>query len=86
MNGPPCAAAFEERPGTHLAGRALAAKSGAPWRVEGASRVLDANLGRAIGTDAAGNAASGLRVVTDSSGNVITSYPIHFEYPTAKAP
>ncbi len=53
-----------------------AARSGAAWRVEGASRVLDVNMGRVIGTDLAGSATSGLRVVTDTAGSVITAYPI----------
>jgi hypothetical protein len=53
-----------------------AAQSGAAWQVQGGSRVLNANMGRIIGTDQAGNAVSGLRVVTDSSGRVITTYPI----------
>jgi RHS repeat-associated protein len=53
-----------------------AAQSGAGWQVQGGSRVLNANMGRVIGTDQAGNAVSGLRVVTDSSGRVITTYPI----------
>lgn len=49
---------------------------GGPWRVEGSSRVLDASVGRAIGTDLAGDSTSGIRVVTDEAGSVITSYPI----------
>jgi hypothetical protein len=53
-----------------------AARSGAPWRVEGASRVLEVNMGRAIGTDLAGKATSVLRVVTDEAGSVITAYPL----------
>jgi len=53
-----------------------AAQSGTAWQVQGGSRVLNANMGRVIGTDQAGNAVSGLRVVTDSSGRVITTYPI----------
>jgi hypothetical protein len=53
-----------------------AARIGGAWRVEGASRILEVNMGRVIGTDLAGNAASGLRVVTDTAGSVITAYPI----------
>lgn len=53
-----------------------AAQSGTAWQVQGGSRLLNANMGRVIGTDQAGNAVSGLRVVTDSSGRVITTYPI----------
>ncbi|WP_157617273.1 DNRLRE domain-containing protein [Saccharomonospora marina] len=49
---------------------------GGTWRVEGASRVLDTSVGRTIGTDLAGNSTSGIRVVTDETGSVITSYPI----------
>lgn len=49
---------------------------GGTWRVEGSSRVLDTGLGRTIGTDLAGNPTSGIRVVTDETGSVITSYPI----------
>jgi len=57
-----------------LVGEATA--GGTPWRVEGNSRVLDVNLGRVVGTDQAGNAATGIRVVTNAEGMVITSYPI----------
>jgi hypothetical protein len=54
-----------------------ASQSGAAWQVQGGRRVLNANMGRVIGTDQAGNAVSGLRVVVDaSSGRVITTYPI----------
>ena len=53
-----------------------AAQRGAAWEIQGESRVLNINLGRVIGTDQAGNAVSGLRIVTDSSGRVITTYPI----------
>ena len=53
-----------------------ASQSGAQWQAQGTKRVLDANLGRIIGTDQAGKAVSGLRVVTDSAGKVITAYPI----------
>jgi hypothetical protein len=63
----------------HIEIRALineAAQGSAAWRVEGASRVLEVNMGRVIGTDIAGKAAEGLRVVTDAFGKVITSYPI----------
>ena len=49
---------------------------GGTWRVEGSSRVLDTGLGRTIGTDLAGNPTSGIRVVTDETGSVITSYRI----------
>ncbi|MCC6161766.1 MAG: RHS repeat-associated core domain-containing protein [Acidobacteria bacterium] len=53
-----------------------ATRGSTAWRVEGASRVLDVNMGRAIGTDHAGSATSGLRIVTDAAGSVITAYPI----------
>jgi hypothetical protein len=53
-----------------------AAHSGAAFEVQGGSLVLNVGMGRVIGTDLAGNATSGLRVVTDMSGNVITAYPI----------
>jgi len=53
-----------------------AVRSGASWQVQGGSRVLETSLGRTIGTDLAGNATSGIRVVTDSAGSVITAYPI----------
>lgn len=53
-----------------------AVRSGASWQVQGGSRVLETILGRTIGTDLAGNATSGIRVVTDSAGSVITAYPI----------
>jgi RHS repeat-associated protein len=46
------------------------------WRTEGASRVLDTNVGKVIGTDAAGDASTWLRIVTNKSGDVITAYPI----------
>lgn len=53
-----------------------AAHSGAAFEIQGGSRVLNVGMGRIIGTDLAGSATSGLRVVTDASGNVITAYPI----------
>ena len=54
-----------------------AAASGNPWRVEWASRVLDAiNIGRIIGTDPAGQPTSWIRVVVTEAGEVVTAYPI----------
>lgn len=53
-----------------------AAASGTAWRVEGSSRVLDVNMGRVMGKGLDGQSVNGLRVVTDSTGNVITAYPI----------
>jgi hypothetical protein len=55
-----------------------AARGSTAWRVEGASRVLEVNMGTRIGTDLAGSAASELRIVTDSAGVVITTYPIRW--------
>ncbi len=53
-----------------------AAGSTTAWRIEGSQRVLDASIGRMVGYDQAGSAVSGLRVVTDASGRIITAYPI----------
>jgi hypothetical protein len=53
-----------------------AATRGAGWRVEGASRVIESNVGRVIGTDPAGHATSWVSVVTNQAGEVITAYPI----------
>jgi hypothetical protein len=53
-----------------------AAQSGAAWQVQGGSRILNANMGRAMGTDQAGKIVNGIRVVADSAGKVITAYPI----------
>jgi hypothetical protein len=53
-----------------------AAQSGAGWVEQGSKRVLNVNLGKVIGTDQAGNAVTGIRVVTDAFGKVITTYPI----------
>jgi hypothetical protein len=46
------------------------------WRIEGASRVLETDVGRVIGADAAGDATNWLRIVTNRAGEVITAYPI----------
>lgn len=46
------------------------------WRVEGASRVLEKDMGRVIGSDATGNPTSWLRVVTTEGGRVVSSYPV----------
>ena len=54
----------------------VAGRSGAGWRVEGNSRVLDRDMGRIIGTTRSGDTTNTLRVVTDSNGQVITAYPI----------
>ena len=54
-----------------------AAASGNAWRVEGSSRVLDADIvGRVIGTDPAGQPTSRIRVVVTEAGEVVTAYPI----------
>jgi hypothetical protein len=53
-----------------------AAASGSAWRVEGSKRVLDVDMGRIMGAGLDGQSVTGLRVVTDSTGNVITAYPI----------
>ncbi len=53
-----------------------AAASGTAWRVEGSKRVLDVDMGRVMGQGLDGQSVNGLRVVTDSTGNVITAYPI----------
>jgi hypothetical protein len=53
-----------------------AATSGVPWRTEGNSLVLEADLGRTIGTDATGRATCWLRLVVNRAGEVITAYPI----------
>lgn len=53
-----------------------AATRGAGWRVEGASRVIESNVGRVIGTDPTGHATSWVKVVINQAGEVITAYPI----------
>ncbi|MGA9659592.1 MAG: polymorphic toxin-type HINT domain-containing protein [Asticcacaulis sp.] len=44
-------------------------------RNSGGRIVIEANLGRVIGANINGAASSSLRVVTDTSGNVITAFP-----------
>jgi hypothetical protein len=53
-----------------------AAIRGTGWRVEGASRVIESNIGRVIGTDPAGHATSWVSVVINQAGEVVTAYPI----------
>jgi RHS repeat-associated protein len=53
-----------------------ASLSGEAWRVEGKSRVLEANLGKVIGTDMTGKETSWIRIVVDEAGKVISAYPI----------
>ncbi len=53
-----------------------AATRGTGWRVEGASRVIEANVGRVIGTDPAGHATSWVSVVINQADEVVTAYPI----------
>ena len=53
-----------------------AATRGTGWRVEGASRVIESNVSRIIGTDPMGHATSWVRVVTNQAGAVITAHPI----------
>ncbi|MDQ3705891.1 MAG: hypothetical protein M3437_11825 [Chloroflexota bacterium] len=53
-----------------------AADSGSPWKLEGTALVQETNMGRIIGTDELGRPTSWLRVIADSSGEVVTAYPI----------
>ena len=52
-----------------------AARNGGRWEVDGASRILNVDMGRNIGTFA-GNATSWLRVVINAADEVVTAYPI----------
>jgi RHS repeat-associated protein len=53
-----------------------AAREGGAWNPEGGSRVLNTDMGRAIGTDPGGNVTWWLRVVINAADEVVSAYPI----------
>jgi len=59
-----------------LKGFIAEASASGMWRAEGGSMVLEADLGRIVGTDLGGASTSWIRIVTTPSGEVITAYPI----------
>jgi RHS repeat-associated protein len=47
------------------------------WRQEGTTQILEADMGRTVGTDMFGSPTNWIRIVVDGAGDVITAYPIH---------